>query len=170
MRRESGVTMIELMIGIALLAILMFMLSPIITSSNKAHQTAKRTSEFDAKINRSVDTIKGVIRKATLIDASETGFVKIAIPNDSGTQDVVVIYYDVTAKKLSIGNATTYDVTNKENSKNLATTPLATGVKSCAFGFEQGIFFMDIEFEIDGVSKTISDSVVSRISRINSTP
>ena len=142
MKKEQGVTMIELMVAIALMAILVSMINPIMRSVSKAHKKEETINKIDSSIGKSIDIIKREVRGASLITVSGGGKILTLVQPDNN----IIFTIDITNKIVKVGTA-----------------KLATNITDGSFRYEDGILIIYLEVTVNGTTKKIRDAVVTRL-------
>ena len=144
MKKEQGVTMIELMVAIALMAILVSMINPIMRSVSKAHKKEETINKIDSSIGKSIDIIKREVRGTTSggITVSGGGKILTLVQPDNN----IIFTIDITNKIVKVGTA-----------------KLATNITDGSFRYEDGILIIYLEVTVNGTTKKIRDAVVTRL-------
>lgn len=68
MEKEKGFTLLELMIAIAILAILVSMLNPLFSSITKANEKAQEINELDLNLGKTIDVFKRAVRSSKTME------------------------------------------------------------------------------------------------------
>lgn len=185
--KNKGFTLLELMIAIAILAILISMLGPLFSSITKANKKSTEITRLDLTLGKTIDVFKRTIRSSKdystgtfgnntsgvaiyiadnvgKITGSSSGTAIVAnVPKIDGgslTEDKVIFYYDSTNKKLMINstNATSGDFTSVFNP-----TTLVTGVENAHFEYKENIAIIELKVKVGETEKVIREAAVTRI-------
>ncbi len=186
--KNKGFTLLELMIAIAILAILISMLGPLFSSITKANKKSTELTRLDLTLGRTIDVFKRTIRSSKdystgtfggntsgvaiyisdlngQIDTGVTSGVAIVanVPKiEGGTlkEDKVIFYYDSTNKKLMI-NSTESKLGNFSGVTN--PTTLVTGVENAHFEYKENIAIIELKVKVGDTEKIIREAAVTRI-------
>ena len=149
MKKEQGVTMIELMVAIALMAILVSMINPIMKSVSTAHKKEETINKIDDSIGKSIDIIKREVR------GTRPANIKV-----SGAGKILKLVQPDRTIKFTI-DTSSFPGFIKVGAKNK--DKIATNLKNGSFRYEENVLVIYLQIEVDGVIKEIRDAAVTRL-------
>ena len=113
MERKRGFTLIELIFGLAILAIIMSMVGPMLNSLNKANEREAVVNKLDSNLGKAVELVKRTARTSKTIpsrpaiavnSAGDTVTMNVPIEEDGNIIQSIVIFRK-SGKNLQIGSS-----------------------------------------------------------------
>lgn len=171
-KKNKGFTLIEILVAIAIMAILVAMISPILNITTKSNMKEKVINEIDASLAKSVELIKRTARSAkttssgNAITVTSDTEVKMNVPIDDESStsgaiidEAITFRYNSTQRTITAqsGTAGSVDV-------------IASNVSNAKFELIQGVLTIQIAVDLNKTGeneawkrKEIRDAAVTRL-------
>lgn len=169
LKKEKGVTLIELLVAMAILVILVGMIVPLFNSIGRVNIKQKELNRIDTSIGKSIDIIKREVRAARSVVVTASA---VTATTSIESSKVIITKPDTTQLIFSLKN---YVPTRNEKDKagtshivrwlqvNNDPIHLANNISDLKFQFTNNIFTIYIKIVYKGNEKEIRDAVTSRI-------
>lgn len=128
MKKEKGFTLIELMLSMALVAVLVFMITPLLTSIKRTNRMNEEWNQLDINMGRTIDVFKRAVRSSQPI---ESGWA----PNGTITLGKAIY--------LAVDKNAEVKATGTTSSAILVNVPRETATNSGIYENEKVIFYFD---------------------------
>ena len=167
--RESGFTLIEILVAIAIMSIMLVMIGGILQSTTKSNEKERIINEMDASLAKSVELIKRTARSAKTVGAKNaivvTGGTVVTMNVPTEESDGTIVNTSVTFEYNSTDSAIT-----ARSGADTTGDVIASNVSDANFAFTQGVLTMMIEVNLNRAGENeawkvreIRDAAVTRL-------
>lgn len=171
--KEYGFTLVELMVSIAILAIIISMVGPMLSNLNTVNERERVVNKLDSNLGKSIELIKRTARTAKrsgstpAIAVTTGGAIRMNVPVDevdaSGNLLQSLVVFRVNGTNLEIGSS-------NDGTDPVTYDKIAENITAYDFKFSRRVLRMYLKIDINRGSENyewkrreIRDSAVTRI-------
>lgn len=178
MKNKKGFTLIEVMIAVAILAIIGAMVAPMLQTLNRAHNQEMAVNRIDNSLRKTVDIIKRTARSA-----KANGVTPAIVVNNNGRQVVMnvpieegnaivntTVVFDCTGTAGTQGGTITVRSWQENEAEPITVDIIADNVLNANFRYRNSVLTMWVRVDVnnngenfDWKIREIRDSAVTRI-------